>query len=1189
MKKLFVLLIVVVLSLTLVSCTDEIMSMLPEGITSMIPGANTGKSNCKNHVDNDNDGVCDKEGCGASVDKSMEDMISFDDEKFTYDGTPKSIEVTGAPDGATVTYEVLDAPEGATFTEGSENTHINAGTYDIKATVSAEGYEDYEIEATLTISKRTLTVIWPDSVGPFHMSGEKPVLDYDVEGGIEGEDLKIKYDFGGCDFTVEDMFTLTVTTANPNYKMKTTNGANKINFRVEEIICVITYIDNSLQFKDPKPASVDYGGTLVTPEPIKSGYEFVGWFDENDTMLKPDDKITRDMTLTAKWKLLDYELIYHTNGGVNHPSNPTTCTIETGINAAAPTREGRIFLGWYTDNACTQPLSSQSIDPKTPKTIHLYAKWSTVDYTSLITGDSLNSEFVLQEYLGDGAFRYTFSANVKNFGEDSVIRIGRGKNTRDGGYIEITSTSITVYNNNGEVASKEDKTHGLVIKDFIVIDIIVKTGADIYLRTSTGSTDVFRDFVCKIGEVFVTSENAELERCEFGWNTDAYNEPVWILGDSSLKLQDATSWINKFRTTGYSDLLLMSAYEQDSTSVLAAFEDALAISVPKYALWSFPFESGEAYDANLQAFIALCKAKGITPILTTELVAVNPDNAAKNAAVIASGERYVDFAYLENYSGVLYEDGAYTVLGTDSMHSQLLADFPEIITPNTTITSVFAPVIDSDDKTTEIGDTLNIANVKLKDGKVVVFTAKINGSLDEDGELIRIGHGYGGGYSGWLEITPTKILDYRAGAHGDPAVRSNTHGITIKNFITIIWQQDERLGKRVTVVTDGGSYYGSWSSQPCNNWIAVSVEGGVELTDAKGHYTGLDYDAPIWAFGASYFSLNDPARWPSYLYSDRYDENVLVIGVGGLGSVGGIEQLKDALQHGTPKAIVWGYGINDGADPEGGINAKTYAGHIEFLSICQEKGIIPVFFSTPCLPANKESGKIPNHEGKMEYVLDRLGEFANYDYRVASLPHAVNAYENGATWYPGMMSGDTVHPTALGARNMFMELVCALPELMIGEDAVLMQSPKMEELYSGSELTINTPEFVEKEFGLTFIADYTGLYDGKLIIGNGKDVEGGSWVEITADTVKVFTRKASAPVEVASSVNDILLEEIVMVKIHVVDGVATISIVGSGDKENRVTERLFTITATWGYAGDAFAVSESTRLKDAQLSFVYEE
>ena len=48
MKKLFVLLIVVVLSLTLVSCTDEIMSMLPEGITSMIPGANTGKSNCKN-------------------------------------------------------------------------------------------------------------------------------------------------------------------------------------------------------------------------------------------------------------------------------------------------------------------------------------------------------------------------------------------------------------------------------------------------------------------------------------------------------------------------------------------------------------------------------------------------------------------------------------------------------------------------------------------------------------------------------------------------------------------------------------------------------------------------------------------------------------------------------------------------------------------------------------------------------------------------------------------------------------------------------------------------------------------------------------------------------------------------------------------------------------------------------------
>ena len=225
----------------------------------------------------------------------------------------------------------------------------------------------------------------------------------------------------------------------------------------------------------------------------------------------------------------------------------------------------------------------------------------------------------------------------------------------------------------------------------------------------------------------------------------------------------------------------------------------------------------------------------------------------------------------------------------------------------------------------------------------------------------------------------------------------------------------------------------------------------------------------------------------------------------------------------------------------------------------------------------------------MKYVLERLGEFANYDYRVASLPHAVNAYENGSTWYPGMMSGDTVHPTDLGARNMYMELVCALPELMIGHDAVLMQSPKTPELYSGSELKIDTPDFVEKEYGFTFIADYTGTYEGKLLIGNGRDVEGGSWVEITADTVKVFTRKASAPVEIISVANEVVLEEIVMVKIHVVDGVATISMVGNADKPGRTSDRVFSVTAAWGYAGDAFAVSESTRLKDAQLSFVYEE
>ena len=224
----------------------------------------------------------------------------------------------------------------------------------------------------------------------------------------------------------------------------------------------------------------------------------------------------------------------------------------------------------------------------------------------------------------------------------------------------------------------------------------------------------------------------------------------------------------------------------------------------------------------------------------------------------------------------------------------------------------------------------------------------------------------------------------------------------------------------------------------------------------------------------------------------------------------------------------------------------------------------------------------------MNYVLQKLGNFAKFDYRVASLPHAVNAYENGSTWYPGMMSGDTVHPTSKGARNMYMELLCALPELMIGSDAGLLQTEKVKEQFSGSMMTVDSPEFVEGEYGFTFIADFTGDLEGSILVGNGKDTEGGTWVEINQEKVTVYTRKAGAAVKVSEKTNEIDLNEIVMIRVYVKNSEATISLVSSGEIEGR-ENTLFSATATWGYAGKAFALSTDTRLNDAQLSFVYEK
>ena len=356
------------------------------------------------------------------------------------------------------------------------------------------------------------------------------------------------------------------------------------------------------------------------------------------------------------------------------------------------------------------------------------------------------------------------------------------------------------------------------------------------------------------------------------------------------------------------------------------------------------------------------------------------------------------------------------------------------------------------------------------------------------------------------------------------------------------------------------------------------------LTDVEFNWTCYNYDNPIWIFGASYFSLGDPARWPYYMYADKYTDEILMIGRGGLNSTGGLAELEDALQHGTPEYIVWGYGMNDGKDSGSNMHATTYKNHIEFLEICKQHDIVPIFLSSVNCATNY-------HSGKIDYVSNRLGEFSNYEYRVASLPHAVDGYEEGAMWYEGMLSSDNIHPTALGARNFYMELLCAFPELAIGADSTVLEA-KSEKLNANSKLTINTPDVLDGEYAFIYNADfYDRGFDGAIEIGNGKDVNGGTWVKITDEKVEVFRNVKGTATLVAEIDNMIDLEEIFMIKIHVKDNVANISFVSSAEKEyvaSNDRKAMFGLEAPWSYAGDAFAVFDTIGVTDASLKFVSE-
>ena len=77
-----------------------------------------------------------------------------------------------------------------------------------------------------------------------------------------------------------------------------------------------------------------------------------------------------------------YTITYVLNGGTNNDENPETYTEGSETVLKNPTREGYVFLGWYTDagfKTHISKLKGKSGD------ITLYAKWSRNSDGGIIT------------------------------------------------------------------------------------------------------------------------------------------------------------------------------------------------------------------------------------------------------------------------------------------------------------------------------------------------------------------------------------------------------------------------------------------------------------------------------------------------------------------------------------------------------------------------------------------------------------------------------------------------------------------------------------------------------------------------------------------------------------------------------------------------------------------------------------
>lgn len=107
----------------------------------------------------------------------------------------------------------------------------------------------------------------------------------------------------------------------------------------------------------------------------------------------------RELKVQGALRPPKYAITYELNGGVNNPKNPAEGDFEDIFALYAPTKDGKIFRGWYTDSGFTGTVVTSVSNVTEPVT--LYAKWSDGYYIRYVLDGGTNAADNPAEYSAD--------------------------------------------------------------------------------------------------------------------------------------------------------------------------------------------------------------------------------------------------------------------------------------------------------------------------------------------------------------------------------------------------------------------------------------------------------------------------------------------------------------------------------------------------------------------------------------------------------------------------------------------------------------------------------------------------------------------------------------------------------------------------------------------------------------------
>ena len=138
------------------------------------------------------------------------------------------------------------------------------------------------------------------------------------------------------------------------------------------IVYTITY-QNTFDTTNNNPTSYTIENTVALAALTREHYRFVGWKDENGQLVTTISKGTLgNITLTAEWEIAKYT-VHFVLGENSETTKKVEYNTQYSIDSAEiPTATDKLFVGWYSDEALTEPITGKIT---VVGDVYVYAKW----------------------------------------------------------------------------------------------------------------------------------------------------------------------------------------------------------------------------------------------------------------------------------------------------------------------------------------------------------------------------------------------------------------------------------------------------------------------------------------------------------------------------------------------------------------------------------------------------------------------------------------------------------------------------------------------------------------------------------------------------------------------------------------------------------------------------------------------